>query len=94
MPTATDDKPEPWHQLKMCDFCPSDAIAVAPMVEDSTKVKWRLVCEDHLLGWWDHDMPPEQRLPVFMLPTVPERFPKYPIYEPRRVSRSRLKRFY
>lgn len=88
------EEPEPWHELRMCPFCGGDAIAVAPMVDENDNVTWHLVCEGHLVEWWPPDMPSEERLPVFLLPSIPEEFPRFPIYEPELVDRERLVGFY
>lgn len=85
---------EPWYVLRLCDFCGSDAIALAAQTDhDGSNPNYHLICGDCLLGWWEHDLPAEQRLPVFLLPSVPQHFPEHPIYEPRLVSPDRLKGF-
>jgi hypothetical protein len=32
-----------------------------------------------LMVWWSDDLPPERRLPAFLLPSVPDQFPEHPI---------------
>ena len=64
------DDPRP--ALRLCDFCGSNAVAIAPKVGDSeSDVKWVPVCMDCLMVWWSDDLPPEQRLPAFLLPVCP-----------------------
>ena len=77
---------EPWSALKLCDFCGSPAVAIAPRTnENGDDAKWLPVCIDCLMGWWG-DLPAEKRLPAFLLPSVPHQFAEHPIYEPQPID--------
>jgi hypothetical protein len=72
----------PWPALRLCDFCGSNAVAIAPKVGDSEyDVKWIPVCMDHIMSWWSEEIPLAERLPAFLLPAAPDQFPEHPIYE-------------
>ena len=80
---------DPWHALRLCDFCGGNAVAIAPKIDETGgDVKWVPVCMDHIMSWWSDEIPPEERLPAFLLPAVPERFVEQPVYETRPVRRN------
>jgi hypothetical protein len=86
---------EPWSVLRLCDFCGSDAVALAPQTNhQGSDLAYHLICGDCLLGWWDHDMPPEKRLPVFLLPSAPRKFAEHPVYDTEPVHRGWWERFF
>jgi hypothetical protein len=76
-----------WLALRACDFCGSDAVALAPQVGTSEyDAQWVPICVDHLMMWWE-GVPREKRLPAFLLPSVPENATEYPVYDVRPVRR-------
>lgn len=78
---------ESWAAIQLCRFCGSNAVAIAPRTnENGDDVKWVPVCMDCLRSWWGHDLPPEKRLPAFVLPCVPEQFSENPIYVPQPID--------